>query len=287
MDLVQASVGFYHRYLERRGVSSEQLQDLLTPYLLGAETSYPESMNVLKGMSIGAMVPILELFAINTFEELEPLLESPEGELLFLQRKEGYVQPPASTAGSGAAGALLERLRPAPRDDVDRAQRALARGGSGQRRGRDRPSRRRTRPGGISHGRLLPPGGRAERPRSGPGHRIAHRLGRRRGRPEGAGVPELARGSLPSGRRRQSRDARAGGRLRARLRVPGRRVHGGDHRAATPRARSATGRTRTTTWTPGSPRSHHPPPRAAGHGSPAWRPCSRSDIPHRPRTSWM
>ena len=52
-------------------------------------------MNVLKGMSVGAMVPILELFAINAFEELEPLLESPEGELLFLQRKEGYVQRPS------------------------------------------------------------------------------------------------------------------------------------------------------------------------------------------------
>jgi hypothetical protein len=96
VDLVQASVGFYHRYLDRRGVSSEQLQDLLTPYLVAAETSYPESMNVLKGMSIGAMVPILELFAINAFEELEPQLESPEGELLFLQRKEGYIQPPLS-----------------------------------------------------------------------------------------------------------------------------------------------------------------------------------------------
>jgi isopenicillin-N N-acyltransferase like protein len=96
VDQVQASIGFYHRYLDRRGVSSEQLQDLLTPYLLATETSYPESMNILKGMSIGAMVPILELFAINAFEELEPLLESPEGELLFLQRKEGYVQSPVS-----------------------------------------------------------------------------------------------------------------------------------------------------------------------------------------------
>ena len=45
-------------------------------------------------MSVGAMVPVLELFAINAFEELEPLLESPEGELLFLQRKEGYLRPP-------------------------------------------------------------------------------------------------------------------------------------------------------------------------------------------------
>jgi isopenicillin-N N-acyltransferase-like protein len=99
-DLVQASIGFYHRYLDRRGVSSEQLQDLLTPYLVAAETSYPESMNVLKGMSIGALVPILELFAINAFEELEPLLESPEGALLFLQRKEGYLQPPIAEASS-------------------------------------------------------------------------------------------------------------------------------------------------------------------------------------------
>jgi isopenicillin-N N-acyltransferase like protein len=45
-------------------------------------------------MSVGAMVPTLELFAVNAFEELEPLLESPEGELLFLQKKEGYTRPP-------------------------------------------------------------------------------------------------------------------------------------------------------------------------------------------------
>ena len=113
VDLIQASVGFYHRYLDRRGVSSEQLQDLLTPYLVAAETAYPESMNVLKGMSIGAMVPVLELFAINAFEELEPLLESPEGELLFLQRKEGYAQAPIRRRI--AVGALLEPLGQAHR----------------------------------------------------------------------------------------------------------------------------------------------------------------------------
>jgi hypothetical protein len=99
-DLVQVSISFYHRYLDRRGVSSEQLQELLTPYLLAAETSFPESLNVLKGMSVGAMVPIMELFAINAFEELEPQLESPEGELLFLQRKEGYIQPPIKPGSS-------------------------------------------------------------------------------------------------------------------------------------------------------------------------------------------
>lgn len=93
-DLIQPSIDFYHRYLSRRGASSETLHDVLTPYLLAGETAYPESLAVLKGMSIGAMVPILELFAINAFEELEPLLESPDGELLFLQKKEGYVKPP-------------------------------------------------------------------------------------------------------------------------------------------------------------------------------------------------
>jgi hypothetical protein len=51
-------------------------------------------METLKGMSVGAMVPVLELFAINAFEELEPMLEAPEGGLLFLQRKEGYLAPP-------------------------------------------------------------------------------------------------------------------------------------------------------------------------------------------------
>lgn len=95
-DLLQGSIAFYHRYLERRGISSQELQDLLTPYLVAAETSFPESMAVLKGMSIGATVPILELFSINAFEELEPLLEVPEGELAFLQRKEGYRRPEAT-----------------------------------------------------------------------------------------------------------------------------------------------------------------------------------------------
>lgn len=99
-DLIQKSVGFYKRYLERRGVSSEQLQDLLTPYLLAAETAYPGSMAVLKGMSVGATVPVMELFAINSFEELEPELESPDGTPLFLESK-GGVRPPASPAPAG------------------------------------------------------------------------------------------------------------------------------------------------------------------------------------------
>jgi isopenicillin-N N-acyltransferase like protein len=92
-DEVNRSVDFYHRYFERRGISSEQLQELLTPYLIAAETHFPSFVSVLKGMSIGATVPVLELFAINTFEELEPLLRSADGQMLFLERKEGYAAP--------------------------------------------------------------------------------------------------------------------------------------------------------------------------------------------------
>jgi hypothetical protein len=103
-DLIQRSVDYYHLYLHRRGVSSDQLSDLLSSYLVAAETWQPESMSVLKGMSVGATIPTLELFAINAFEELEPLLESPEGGLLFLQRKEGYVEAPAPAGGGPGAG---------------------------------------------------------------------------------------------------------------------------------------------------------------------------------------
>jgi Acyl-coenzyme A:6-aminopenicillanic acid acyl-transferase len=90
---VTRSVEFYHRYFERRGISSEQLQELLTPYLLAAETHLPSFVSVLKGMSIGATVPVLELFAINAFEELEPLLTFADGRMLFLERKEGFTAP--------------------------------------------------------------------------------------------------------------------------------------------------------------------------------------------------
>ena len=80
-DLIGASIDFYHRYLEARGVSSEQLHDLLARYLFAAEIAYPDAVAVLKGMAIGATVPILELFAINALEELETLLESREGDV--------------------------------------------------------------------------------------------------------------------------------------------------------------------------------------------------------------
>jgi hypothetical protein len=90
-DLINESVDFYHRYFARRGVSSRELQELLTPFLVAAETRFPNHVATLKGMSAGATVPVLELFAVNAFEELEPILETPEGSMPFLQRKEGHV----------------------------------------------------------------------------------------------------------------------------------------------------------------------------------------------------
>jgi hypothetical protein len=84
-DMVERSLEFYHRYLDRRGVASPELQELLTPYLWAAENELPELMIYLKAMAEGATVPVLELFAVNAFEELEPLLEPEEGRPLFLR----------------------------------------------------------------------------------------------------------------------------------------------------------------------------------------------------------
>jgi isopenicillin-N N-acyltransferase-like protein len=86
---INTSIDFYHRYLDRRGVSSPRLQELLAPYLAAAEIHAAEYMLMIRGMSEGAMVPFLELFAINAFEELEALLEPVEGVPLFLHSKEG------------------------------------------------------------------------------------------------------------------------------------------------------------------------------------------------------
>ena len=39
------------------------------------------------------MVPVWELFAVNAFEELEPILRPEEDQLSFLQRDAGYAVP--------------------------------------------------------------------------------------------------------------------------------------------------------------------------------------------------
>ncbi|MDP8955515.1 MAG: C45 family peptidase [Actinomycetota bacterium] len=98
-ELIERSLSFYHSYFERRGVASTDLQDLLSPYLHAAEVAFPEHMATLKGMAEGAMVPVWELFAVNAFEELDPLLTREEGKPGFLDQKEGA----ARTRRRGAA----------------------------------------------------------------------------------------------------------------------------------------------------------------------------------------
>src|SRR2546425_10155558 len=71
-DLIERSLGFYQRYMERRGVGSVQLQELLAPYMLAAEETLPGGVEVIKGMAEGAMVPVWELFAVTPSKSWSP-----------------------------------------------------------------------------------------------------------------------------------------------------------------------------------------------------------------------
>lgn len=109
-DLITASLGFYRRYLDRRGVSPSRLEELLRPHLAAAEAATPDFVETMKGMSTGAMVPFPELFAVNAFEELEPLVEpesEPGGGSAPAGRAEGGSQRCSAFAVSGPGYALL------------------------------------------------------------------------------------------------------------------------------------------------------------------------------------
>jgi len=77
-DLIRHSLEFYWRYLVRRGVHAGELAGLLSPYLQAAERELPDLVELVSGMAEAAGVSFWELFAINAFEELEPLLEPGE-----------------------------------------------------------------------------------------------------------------------------------------------------------------------------------------------------------------
>jgi len=53
------------------------------------------------------MVPVLELFAVNAFEELEPLLEPKDGVPLFLHSKEGRTERCSTVTVTGPGYTLL------------------------------------------------------------------------------------------------------------------------------------------------------------------------------------
>jgi isopenicillin-N N-acyltransferase-like protein len=78
-DLIRGSLEFYWRYLVRRGVGAGELPGLLTPYLAAAERELPDLVELVTGMAEGAGVSFWELFCVNAFEELEPVLEARSG----------------------------------------------------------------------------------------------------------------------------------------------------------------------------------------------------------------
>jgi isopenicillin-N N-acyltransferase like protein len=81
-DLIRHSLEFYWRYLVRRGVHAGELAGLLGPSLRAAERELPDLVELVTGMAEAAGVSFWELFAINAFEELEPLLGPGEGRSL-------------------------------------------------------------------------------------------------------------------------------------------------------------------------------------------------------------
>jgi isopenicillin-N N-acyltransferase like protein len=97
-DLIRSSLEFYWRYLVRRGVGAGELPGMLAPYLAVAQRELPDLVELVTGMAEGAGVSFWELFCVNAFEELEPLLEARAGRPL------GQITGAGGQALPGAAG---------------------------------------------------------------------------------------------------------------------------------------------------------------------------------------
>jgi isopenicillin-N N-acyltransferase like protein len=85
-DLIRGSLEFYWRYLVRRGVRAGELPGLLAPYLAAAERELPDLVELVTGMAEGSGVSFWELFCVNAFEELEPVLEARSGRTIGRER---------------------------------------------------------------------------------------------------------------------------------------------------------------------------------------------------------
>jgi isopenicillin-N N-acyltransferase-like protein len=73
-DLIHRSLGFYRGYLNRHGVSSEDLPGRLGPHREAASALFPDLVLEIEGMARGSGASFWELFSVNAFEELEPEL---------------------------------------------------------------------------------------------------------------------------------------------------------------------------------------------------------------------
>ena len=90
-DLIERSLAFYQGYLERRGIAAAQLEEYLTPHLRAAAQTLPEYVEMIRGLAAGAMASFWEVFAVNAFEELDPLF--PPEAFSFLDRTVGRSGP--------------------------------------------------------------------------------------------------------------------------------------------------------------------------------------------------
>ena len=71
---IHRSLAFYRAFLERRGVDVEDLPRLLEPYRRAAERSLPDLVAEVDALASAASADTWQVFAVNSFEELEPLL---------------------------------------------------------------------------------------------------------------------------------------------------------------------------------------------------------------------
>lgn len=72
---IARSLDFYCAFLDRRGVSTDELSRRLAPFHRAAETAFPDLVAEIDGLAEGADAPRWELFAANCWEELERMLE--------------------------------------------------------------------------------------------------------------------------------------------------------------------------------------------------------------------
>lgn len=75
---IEASLAFYRAFLAERGVGAGELVRLLAPYRAAAEAVLPALVAQLDATAEAAGVPAEDLFAVNTWEELEPLVGAEE-----------------------------------------------------------------------------------------------------------------------------------------------------------------------------------------------------------------
>jgi isopenicillin-N N-acyltransferase like protein len=73
-ERIHRSLSFYRGFLERRGVSPDDLPRLLDSSHVATGGAFPDLLEEIEGLAEGAGVPMWELMAANAWEELEPML---------------------------------------------------------------------------------------------------------------------------------------------------------------------------------------------------------------------